>query len=201
MSSQQVTYLTPEQYLELERANEFRSEYVNGEMFAMANPTRNHSRIAPNTLSRLSEQLRGKFCGVTGSDTRLYIPKHRAFTYPDIVVTCGPDQLYDARRDTITDATLIVEVLSPSTKNYDRSEKFDLYRSLASFAEYLLIAQDAMRAEHHVRLPDASWLFREFTGPADVIELKSIDCRLELQTLYERVEFGDNAGADQRFSG
>ena len=103
-------------------------------------------------------------------------------------MTCGPDRFYKDGR-TITDATVIVEVLSPSTKNYDRSEKFDFYRSLPSFAEYLLLAQDAMRAERRTHLPDGSWLFREFTAPTDIIELKSIGCRLELQTLYERDQF------------
>jgi Uma2 family endonuclease len=189
MSSQPVNYLTPEEYLELEAKNEFRSEYIHGEMFAMAIPTRNHSLIASNTQGEIFGQLRGTPCKVTGADTRLFISKYNAFTYPDVVVTCGPDKLFKDGR-TISDATSIVEVLSPSTKNFDRSEKFDFYRSLPSFAEYLLLAQDAMRAEHRILLPDASWLFLEFTAPADIIELKSIGCRLELQTLYERVEFG-----------
>jgi Uma2 family endonuclease len=188
MSSQPVT-LAPEEYLELDRANEFRSEYANGEMFAMVNPTWSHSRVGSNTQGRLSEQLRGSPCEDTGSEARIFISKFVRFTLPDIVVTCGPPKFYDGCRDTIMDATFIVEVLSPSTKNYDRSEKFELYRSLPSFAEYLLLAQDATRAEHHVRQPDASWLFREFTEPAAIIELKTIGCRLELQTLYERVQF------------
>jgi Uma2 family endonuclease len=189
MSTLPVTYLTPEQYLEIERGAELRSEYLNGEMFAMAGGTPNHAWIVINTASGLTEQLRGRPCGARTSDLRLYSAKHKMFTYPDIVVTCGPDQLLDARRDTLTDATVIVEVLSPSTKNYDRGEKFLVYRSLPSFSEYLLLSQDTMRAEHHVRQPDGAWLLREFTGPADEIELKSIGCRLQLQSLYERVEF------------
>ncbi len=100
----------------------------------------------------------------------------------------GPS-VQDGRRDTLTDATFIIEVLSPATKNYDRSEKFRFYRSLPSFSEYLLLAQDEMRAELHTRQSDRSWLFREFTGPDDEIELKSIGCRLQLQALYKRVEF------------
>ena len=188
MSSQPIAFLTPEEYLEIEEKNEFRSEFVHGEMFAMAETTSNHSWIVSNVQGRLWEQLRGRTCGVRTNEKRLYIAQFEAFTYPDVVVTCDPDRLYKDGR-TITDATVIVEVLSPSTKNYDRSEKFDFYRSLPSFAEYLLLAQDAMRGERHTRLPDGSWLFREFTAPTDIIELKSIGCRLELQTLYERVEF------------
>ncbi|MGA7240846.1 MAG: Uma2 family endonuclease [Bryobacteraceae bacterium] len=195
MSSQPITFLTPDEYLEIEEKNEFRSEFVNGEVFAMAETTINHSWIVSNVQGRLWQQLRSRPCGVRTNEKRLYIARFEAFAYPDVVVTCGPDRLYKDGR-TITDATLIVEVLSPSTKNYDRSEKFDFYRSLPSFAEYLLLAQDAMRAEHHTRLPDGSWLFREFTDPTVTIELKSIGCRLELQALYERVEFASEKPAD-----
>jgi Uma2 family endonuclease len=190
MSTRPVTYLTHEQYLEIERKAEFPSEYINGEMFAMSGGTPNHARIALNTAMKLTEQLRGRPCEAFGADLlRLHIAKYNISTYPDVLVTCGPKQLLDARRDTLTDATVIVEVLSPSTRAYDSGEKFRIYRSLPSFSEYLLLAQDEMRAEHHARQPDNSWLFREFTGPADEIELKSIGCHLQLQSLYERVEF------------
>ena len=189
MSTQPITYLTLEQYLEIERNAEFRSEYINGEMFAMAGGTPNHAWIVANTLIRMGEQLRGANCGPRSSDLRLYSAKHKVVTYPDIVVTCGPDRLLDGRRDTLTDATVVVEVLSQSTKKYDHTEKFRYYRSLQSFSEYLLLAQDEMLAEHHARQPDGSWILREFTSPADEIELKSIGCRLNLESLYERVEF------------
>jgi Uma2 family endonuclease len=189
MSTQPVTRLTPEQYLEIERKAEFRSEYINGEMFAMAGATRNHGRIAAHTLAELVDQLSGRACEATGSDTRIYSAQYRVLTYPDVVVTCGPDKFLDARRDTLTDATVIVEVLSPSTRVYDRGEKFRIYRSLPSFAEYLLLAQDEIRAEHYARQSDNSWLFREFRGPSNEIELTSIGCRLQLKSLYERVEF------------
>jgi Uma2 family endonuclease len=189
MSTKPIAYLTPEQYLELDRKAEFRSEYINGEMFAMSGGTRNHARIALNTTRRLAEQLDGRSCEVAGSDLRLYSAQRKMYTYPDVFVTCGPDQFLDARHDTITDATVVIEILSPSTEGYVHGEKFRFYRSLPSFSEYLLVAQDEMRAEHHARQPDGSWLFREFTKPADEIELKSIGCRLQLQSIYERVEF------------
>ncbi|MDP9171024.1 MAG: Uma2 family endonuclease [Acidobacteriota bacterium] len=189
MSTQAVAHLSLEKYLELERRAKERSEYLNGQMFAMAGGTRNHARIVGNTLSQLVEQLRGRPCEAAGGDLRLYSAAHDIFIYPDVVVTCGPDKFLDNRRDTITDATLIVEVLSPSTRSYDRGEKFLFYRSLPSFSEYLLLAQDTILAEHHVRQPDGAWLFREFKSPADEIELTSIGCRLKLESLYERVEF------------
>jgi Uma2 family endonuclease len=189
MSTQPVTYLTIDQYLEIESKAEYRSEYVDGEMFAMAGATPNHAWIVANTISQLTALLRGRPCGARSNDLRLYSARQKMLTYPDVVVTCGPDQLLAGRRDTLIDATVIVEVLSPTTQDYDRGEKFRFYRSLPSFSEYLLLAQDEIRAEHHVRQPDGSWLFREFSGPSGEIELASIGCRLQLQSLYERVEF------------
>jgi Uma2 family endonuclease len=189
MSTQSIPYLSPEQYLEIERTAEFRSEYIKGHVFAMAGGTWNHARIASNTLSRLSEQLRGSPCVASGSDLRVFCPRHEVLTYPDIVVNCGEPQFLDNRRDTITDATMTVEVLSPSTKSYDCGEKFVYYRSLPSFSEYLLICQDKILAEHYRRQPDGAWLLREFNSPTDEIELTSIGCRLTLGAIYERVEF------------
>lgn len=193
MSTQALPRFTIAEYLKLERAAETRSEYLQGTIVAMAGASRNHNRIATATLSWLYEQLRGKACEVAGSDVRLYIAKYDVLTYPDVVVTCGPDVFLDDEKDTIRDATLIVEVLSPSTQNFDRGEKFRYYRSLPSFAEYLLLAQDSIRAEHHTRQPDGSWLLREIAGPAAEIELNSIGCRLPLGALYERVRFEEPA--------
>jgi Uma2 family endonuclease len=193
MSTQVLPRLTPAQYLELERAAERKSEYIGGQMYAMAGATENHDRIAVNLLANLWIQLRGTACEVRSSDHRLLIPAFEIYTYPDVWVTCGPPQYTDEVRDTTTNPRLIVEVLSDATKNYDQGEKFRYYRSIPSFAEYLLVAQDEIRAEHYARQKDNSWIMREFSSP-DVepeveIELASIGCRLILGSLYERVEF------------
>jgi Uma2 family endonuclease len=189
MSTQALPRFSIDEYLKLERAAETRSEYLQGTIVAMAGASRNHNWLASETLVRLGEQLRGRTCGVAGSDVRLYIPKYEVLTYPDVVVTCGPDVYIDGEKDTITDATFIVEVLSPSTQNYDRGEKFRYYRGMPSFAEYLLLSQDAIRAEHHVRQPDGSWVFREIADANALIELSSIGCQLPLGDLYARVQF------------
>jgi Uma2 family endonuclease len=189
MSTQAPPRFSIAEYLKIERAAETRSEYLQGTIVAMAGASRNHGRIAISTSSWLHDQLRGKTCEAAGSDVRLYIAKYDVLTYPDVVVTCGPDVFLDGKKDTITDATAIVEVLSPSTQNYNRGEKFRYYRGLPSFAEYLMLAQDVVRAEHHTRQADGSWLFREITEPTAVIELTSIGCRLPLGALYERVQF------------
>lgn len=189
MSTQSVPFLTPEQYLEIERAAETRSEFLGGSMYAMAGSTFNHARIVTATTVALYTQLRGRECAAFSTDLRLFVRQHDLITYPDVFVTWGPVQLLDKRQDTVLDATVIVEVLSPSTKNYDRGEKFRFYRALPSFREYLLLAQDEIRAEHHVGQSDGSWLMREYSAPTDEIELKSIVCRLRLRDVYERVEF------------
>jgi Uma2 family endonuclease len=189
MSTQAVPYLTPEQYLEIERAAESRSEYLGGAMYAMAGASRNHGRIVGNAFAFLHGQLKGHECEPAMADQRLAIPSHHLITYPDVFVTCGPDQYFDDRKDTLADATLIIEVLSVSTKNYDRREKFFFYRALPSFREYLLIAQDRVFVEHHIRRPDGAWLMREYTSLSDGIDLTSIGCNLKLDAVYARVEF------------
>jgi Uma2 family endonuclease len=189
MPTQSVPFLTPEQYLEIERAAETRSEYLGGSMYSMAGSTLNHAPIVNNAGLFLNTQLRGRECTAFATDLRLFVRRHDLITYPDVFVACRPFQMLEGRRDTMVDATVIVEVLSVSTKNYDRGEKFLFYRALPSFREYLVLAQDEIRAEHHVRQSDGSWLMREYSASTDEIELKSIGCRLRLRDVYECVEF------------
>ena len=189
MSTQPVPRMTFEQYLEIERKAEFRSEFLDGQVFAMADPSADHEWIVASVATELGIQLKGTPCGVRIGKTRIYAVKYNIGTYPDIVVTCGPDVTLENDRDNLTDATLIVEVLSPTTQNYDRSQKFEYYRSLPSFSEYLLVAQKTMRAEHHVKQSDGSWLWREYTEPDTRLDLQSIGCHLVLKDLYARVEF------------
>jgi Uma2 family endonuclease len=189
MASASVPYLTPEQYLEIERQAEFRSEYLHCEMFAMAWTSFNHNRIVRSTERALGRALDGRRCDVFFLDVKVHVPATGLYTYPDIVVTCGPIAALDKHQDTLTNPLVIVEVLSPSTRNYDRGEKFQHYRSIPSFREYLVLAQDEIRVEHHVRQPDGAWIFREHTALTDVVHLASIDCNLNISTLYADVEF------------
>lgn len=188
MSTQSLPLLTPEQYLEIERAAENRSEYLAGSMYAMSGSSFDHAFLVTNTLSALHAQLRGKECAAFAADLRLFVREHDLITYPDVFVTCRPFQVLDGRKDTMLDATVIIEVLSPSTKNYDRGEKFIFYRALPSFREYLLLSQDKVRAEHHVRQSDGAWLMREYSSLSGEITLPSIGCHVRLQDVYERVE-------------
>lgn len=189
MATQGLPWITPGQYLEIERKADGKSEYIGGQMYAMSGVTLSHDRIVVNTLFNLLLHLRGGPCEVRSADFRVQIPAFGIYTYPDVSVMCGPPQCTDEVRDTFTNPCLIVEVLSDSTKNYDRGEKFRYYRSLPSFAEYLLLAQDEMRAERHVRQPDGTWVMREFLVATDKIELLSVGCAVILGDLYELVVF------------
>ncbi len=187
MSSEAIPFLTPEQYLEIERKAEYKSEYLNGQMFAMAGASIRHAQLITNINANLWIQLRGRECFVFTTDLRLQIKASGLYTYPDLMVVCGQPRHPAGADDIIENPKLIVEVLSDSTKNYDRGEKFRHYRTIPEFSEYLIVAQDSVRVERHVRQADNSWLFRDFTMPAERIELSSIGCSLDTDAIYEGV--------------
>lgn len=176
--------LTAEEYLAFERAAEQRHEFVDGEVFALAGGTREHSLLAVNAGSELRAALRRRPCEVFNSDLRIKVENR--YTYADAVVSCGTPQFEDARRDTLLNPTAIVEVLSESTERYDRGEKFALYRTLPSFQEYLLISQKQVQVEHFLRQSDSGWLLRVY-GTGETLPLPSLGCELSIDELYFRV--------------
>ncbi|HVY93033.1 MAG TPA: Uma2 family endonuclease [Bryobacteraceae bacterium] len=190
MQADAVQYLTPEEYLVVERAAGFRGEYHDGARFPKQSGTWDHGRIVGAAAAELYCQRGDRDFYIAMYDLRVAIPRYNAFVYPDVVATCGRVDCLDECSDTLTDATFIIEVLSPLTKNYDRGDKFRFYRSLPSFSEYLILAQDEVRAEHYRRQPDGSWQLREFVSRSDEVELTSIGCRLRLDDVYTGVEFG-----------
>jgi Uma2 family endonuclease len=189
MSTQSKPYLTPEQYLEIERKAEFKSEYYRGEMFAMSGARLNHNLINWNTVGQFHQQLRSKPCQGYSNDMRVKVSDSGLYTYPDIAVVCGEARFLDDKLDTLLNPTLIVEILSPSTETYNRQDKFRLYRSLDSMKEYLLIASELVSAELFTRQPDGRWLMTEAASLDDTLILTSIDCRLKLADVYEKVEW------------
>jgi Uma2 family endonuclease len=189
MSTHPKTLITPEQYLEIERKAEYKSEYLNGEMFAMAGGTDPHSLIAMNINSDLHHQTRNRQCWVYSSDMRVQVEATGLYTYPDGSAVCGERKFLDARRDTLLNPGFIVEVLSPSTEAYDRGRKFAHYKKINSLAEYLLVSSEEMQADLFCRAPDGSWTVVSAEKPEDVLELHSIGCRLVLADIYEKVEF------------
>lgn len=181
--------ITPHDYLESERASKTKHEYYAGQVYEMACAGERHNLVAGNVSASLHSQLRRRPCTVYPSDMRVKIAAMELYTYPDISALCGVAQFEDEQRDILLNPTVIVEVLSPSTENYDRGKKFQFYRTLQSLVEYLLVAQDTMHVEHYTRQPDGHWLLAEFDQPTDVLHLASIGCDLALADVYEKVLF------------
>ena len=182
------SFVSPEDYLALERKNEFKSEYLDGEIRAMTGASRPHNIITLNVASELRAQLRAANCETYAMDMRVKIPARNQYTYPDVIVVCGKPELEDDYLDTLLNPTLLIEVLSKSTAKHDRTVKFDHYRTLESLAEYVLIAQDEHRVEQYTRQADGRWLLTDAGGPEGVVELSSVNCALPLGMIYERVE-------------
>ena len=189
MSSQTQSRLTPEEYLALERQAETRSEYLNGELFAMSGASRRHNLITVNITAGLHAQLRQRPCEVYASDMRLKVSPTGLCTYPDVVVVCETPQFEDAELDTLLNPTLIVEVLSRSTEDYDRGGKFEHYRRLDSLQEYLLVAQDRCHVVHYTRELAQTWLLSETTQFDDRLRLPSAGAELLVADMYARVRF------------
>jgi len=181
--------LTPAEYLRIERAALYRSEYFAGEMFAMAGGTPPHSLIAMNIGGELREALKGKPCAAYNSDLRIRVSASGLYTYPDISVICGELQFDDDKRDTVFNPTLIVEVLSDSTEGYDRGKKFDHYRQIPSLQEYVLVWQDSPKLERFMRSPDGTWNLTIVGGLDQQLVLPSIGVTLKLAEVFDRVAF------------
>ena len=193
MSLRPKPYLSPEDYLALERSAEFKSEYFDGEIFAMTGASESHNLIVINTIRELSIQLKKRPCKVYANDMRVRVSPTGLFTYPDVMVVCGQAQFDDSHLDTLLNPTLIVEVLSDSTEAYDRGRKFEHYRKLESLAEYVLITQHRPHVESYRRQPDQRWVLAESDGLDSSLPLDAIDCELALAEIYDKVEFSGAA--------
>ena len=188
MASNPVTKLTEEQYLAIERAAEFKSEFLEGEMFAMSGTSMNHGRLQRNILVELDNRLRGKGCEAFPSDLRVRVSS-RMYTYPDISVVCGAPALADEHQDSLLNPVVIFEVLSPSTETYDRGAKFQHYRTVASLREYVLVEQNQVRIECYTRQPGDTWTLRDYKHLEDELAIDSIGISIPLSRIYDRVEF------------
>jgi Uma2 family endonuclease len=177
------TGLSPQEYLDFERSSPLRHEYADGELFAMAGGTLEHSAIAANILGELRNALRGRGCRVLTSDMRIKIAATRRYVYPDGAVICARPEFEDEQRDTLLNPRVIVEVLSDSSEAYDRGDKFAQYRTLPSLEEYVLASQKAPRIEVFTRQPDGSWLLR-IHGPGEQAELSSLGGALDVDRVY-----------------
>lgn len=192
--AQAKTY-TVDEYLALEMASEVRSEYRDGEIWPMTGGTPTHNKLAGNLNALLWFGLRGQPYDLFIADQRLAIPQENLYTYPDVMVVPRPIELLSGRKDTVINPILIAEVLSDSTKAYDRAEKFAAYRTIPAFREYVLIEQSRVHVEHYVKQGVNQWLFTEYDGLAARLTLATVMVEIGLADLYEAVEFGE-VGAD-----
>ncbi len=189
MSTVPVRKLTPEQYLEIERKAQFKSEFFRGEMFAMSGASYLHNLIHANLLRRLGERLEGSPCHPVGSDQRVLVPATGLYTYPDAVVVCDPPEFLDGHFDTLMNPKVLFEILSDSTEKYDRGTKSNHYRQIESLQEYVLVSQTDPHVEVFHRQPDGNWLLREARALDESITLHSVGITLPLCEIYLRVEF------------
>jgi len=188
MSTSPKRLLTPEQYLAIERDVPQKHEYYRGEMFAMSGATREHNLISGNIAASLHAQLRSGPCESYQNDMRVKVTSAGLYTYPDVVVTCQKPRFEDDVLDTLLNPQVIFEVLSRSTEGYDRGKKFSMYRQLESLREYLLISHDRPQVDHYLLGADGVWGLTGVEGLDAAIELPTINCRLTLADVYEKVE-------------
>jgi Uma2 family endonuclease len=186
MSAQSVPRITPEEYLARDRAAATRCEYYDGQMYSMAGGSYIHAQLMSNLLVALGLALRGSPCAATQSDARLRISE-RAYVYPDIMVICGGPRFAHDQRDTVTNPTVIVEVLSKTSEAHDRGYKFALYSTLPTLQEYVLVSQWEKRVEVLRRQPEGKWLLTVFTED-DICGFESIGCQVPLADIYDRVD-------------
>jgi Uma2 family endonuclease len=187
MSNAPKPRMTAKEYLEIEQDAHFKSEFFQGEMFAMAGASRDHNRVKENLVIEIGGRLKGGPCQTYSSDQRVLVEATGLYTYPDILILCGPGTSDPADPNTLTNPTTIIEVLSPSSEQYDRGAKFRNYQQIPSLAEYILVAQDKAVCERFVRQPDESWALVSFVGLAATLAFTSVPARIPLADIYAGV--------------
>jgi Uma2 family endonuclease len=180
-------YVSQEDYLLMERASQEKHAYYKGEVSAMSGASIPHNEIFHNVYSSLCAHLKGKGCKPYGSDLRIHIPLNTLYTYPDISIVCGKPETTDLFTDNVTNPSVLIEILSKSTKDYDRGSKFMLYRSIETLKEYITIDSLSISAEVCVRQENNTWLLSEFKQLSDSFVISTIGLTLQLKELYEDV--------------
>jgi Uma2 family endonuclease len=181
---------TPQEYLALERQAEFKSEYLNGVIVAVAGANRHHSLITGNISQSISNQLARRPRETYSSNMRVLVNRTGLYAYPDVFVVCGEPRFEDSEVDTLLNPTVIVEVFSPTTESLDPGKKFTHYRQLESLREFVIVADDEILVERYLRRGD-EWIFTDFRHLDDTLSLTSIDCHVPLREIYARIEFPD----------
>ncbi|WP_316846687.1 Uma2 family endonuclease [Pedobacter psychrodurus] len=185
-------HYTVEEYLELEKPSTIKHEYFQGEIFAMSGAGNNHNDIFSNVFIEIGNKLKGKPCRPYGSDKRMTIPENTLFTYPDISIYCNGLIHSDVDEETSILPTVIIEILSPSTKNYDRGKKFNLYKDIPSLKEYIMIDSESVSVEAYYVNNEQNWVLHKHQEISDVLSFVSMGFDIALTDIYEHVRFGTN---------
>jgi len=186
---------SPEKYLAFEREADERHEWLDGLIYAIAGESPQHSLISANIITILNLQLRGKPCATYSPNIKVYsrlptdVGLKGLFSYPDCLVVCGQALFHDQHRDVLINPRLVIEVLSPTTERYDRGKKFLRYQQNTSLTDYVLVAQDYPSIEHYARQGEGSWDYSITTELTGSVALTSLECRLPLAEVYDRIEF------------
>lgn len=189
MATNPIPRMTEQEYLAIERASEVKSEFLNGEMIAMSGGTYRHSRLQTDLIVAFSTRLGDRPCLVQASDMRIKIEASGARTYPDISIVCGEPVFADNSEDEIVNPVAIIEVLSPSTENYDRGIKFFHYRRIPTLTDYILVSQSEMLIEHYTKMEGESWILRPLTKPDEQLALANLRVSIPLEEIYRRIKF------------
>jgi Uma2 family endonuclease len=189
MQVQEQRYYSPEEYLDIEVNSEERHEYIDGQIIPMTGGTPNHNQIALNLSGALNSALKRQPYRVFVADQRLWIPQKRIHTYPDVMIMQTPLTYEEGRKDTIMNPLMIAEVLSKSTKGYDRDEKFAAYRTIGNFQEYILIDQYMMHVEQYSKTDNNKWIFSEYEDSNVTLSLTSVPFQILLADIYDNVDF------------
>lgn len=187
MGLPEIQLVTAEEYLRAEREALNKHEYYRGQIFAMSGASLPHNIIFKNTFLNLGIKLKGKKCQPFGSDLRIHIPENSLYTYPDISIICGKPETTDDTKDTITNPSVIIEILSKSTRDYDKGQKFTLYRDITTLKEYILIDSETVSVETLTRNDDRSWTFREYRSLGDTFDIETIGESFSVSELYFEV--------------
>lgn len=182
MQANAVRKMTEEEYLALERVADFKSEFVGGEMFAMAGGKLRHADLGARVIVEFARKL-GASCRTFNSDARVRTAKSKAYLYPDVSVVCGPVER--DQEDILLNPVVIVEVLSPSTADYDHGSKFAMCREIPSFREYIMVHTEKLLIEHYTKIDDGRWLLSEHEGMDGEIDLPAVSCQLSLRNIYD----------------
>jgi Uma2 family endonuclease len=190
MAVARQSWLTPEEYLALEEKADHKSEFFQGEIFALAGGSSNHNLITGNIHTELKIALKGRPCRVYINDMRLLVKRNGLYTYPDVMVVCGKVEFVAGRNDTLTNPIVIVEVLSPATHSYDRVKKFAFYKQLDSLREYVLVDSEQVHVTRLQRAQDgAQWMIEMEDARDATLRLESLACEIPIARLYDQVEF------------